>query len=161
MAWFIKFDGVPGESKDKSHTEWTDMMSINFGISMAGGGETGQSRRRGTARFHDIVVTQEADKSGPKLAESITVKGKIFDKVEIHDTATFGSARGTYIKFELTDVKVTSYQFSGSSSGDSKPIESYSLNYGQIKHSYIPHDNKGNPQGPIQYGVKTEEGESA
>ena len=89
MALFIKFDGVDGESKDKDHSKWTDLLSMSWGIHKAGAGATGQTRRRGVATVEDVVCTKELDKSSPKLAEAV-LQGKVFPKVEIHNTATYG-----------------------------------------------------------------------
>ena len=71
MALFIKFDGVDGEAKDKDHKGWSDLLSMTWGVHKAGGGATGQTRRRGVATVEDVVITKELDKSSPKLAEAV------------------------------------------------------------------------------------------
>ena len=48
MAAFMKFDGVDGESKDKDHKTWIDVLSLDKGVHKPGGGATGQTRRRGS-----------------------------------------------------------------------------------------------------------------
>ena len=111
MALFIKFDGVDGEAKDKDHKSWSDLLSMSWGVHKAGGGATGQTRRRGVATVDDVVITKELDKSSPKLAEAV-LSGKVFPKVEIHNTATYGEGRATFLKYELKNVAITSHSIS-------------------------------------------------
>src|SRR5262245_48376117 len=129
MALFIKFDGVDGEAKDKDHKGWSDLQSFSQSIDKAGAGATGQTRRRGVVTVGDIIGTKEYDKSSPKLAEAVCT-GKVFSKVEIHNTATYGdTARNTYLKYELKNVAVTNFTVSGAGGGDAVPTESFSLNF--------------------------------
>ena len=157
MSLYLKLEGIDGESKDKDHKAWTDVKSVAFHIHKAGGGSTGQSRRRGVATVEDIVLTKEYDKGSPKIQEA-TLTGKIFAKVEIHNTATYGEARATFMKLELKNVHVTSHSFSGSGGGDAIPTETFSLNFDEIKHTYIEYDSKGGKKGNVEMTWKVEEG---
>jgi type VI secretion system secreted protein Hcp len=156
MAFFAKFEGIQGESKEKEHKDWTDVSSVSFSVHMAGAGAAGQTRRRGAATVEDIQITREYDKSSPKLEEAV-LSGKVFPKVEIHNTATFGDAKAVFLKLELKDVKITSYHFSGSTRGDAVPTESLSLNFGEKKHTYTEYDNKGTKKGNVENSWKVEE----
>jgi type VI secretion system secreted protein Hcp len=158
MALFIKFDGVDGEAQDKDHKGWIDVLSFSWGIHRAGGGATGQTRRRGVATVEDVVVNKEYDKSSPKLAEAVCT-GKVFPKVEIHDTTTYAENRATYLKYELKNVLVTSHAVNGSSGGDAVPTETMSLNFEEIKQTYVEYDAKGNKKGNVEMTWKVEEGE--
>ncbi len=157
MGLFIKFDGIDGECKDKDHQKWTDLSSFSWGLDKAGAGATGQTRRRGTVTVHDITATKEYDKSSPKLAEAIC-SGKVFPKVEIHDTATYGDARATFMKFDLKNVAVTSQSMSAAGGGDAVPMESFSLNFEEIKQTYVEYDSKGKKMGNVEMQWKVEEG---
>jgi type VI secretion system Hcp family effector len=99
------------------------------------------------------------DKSSPKLAESVC-NGKVFPKVEIHlKTATTDSSRETFYKYELKNVMVISYNVAGGS--QDKPVESFALNFEEIKVTYTEMDSKGSKKGDVQYGWKVEEGVKA
>ena len=160
MALFIKFDGVDGEANDKDHKSWSDLLSFSWGLRKAGAGATGQTRRRGVVTVEDVVITKELDKSSPKLAESV-VTGKIFPKVELHDTATYGDARATFLKYELKNVMVSSHNLSAAGGGDAVPHESMSLNFAEVKQTYVEYDAKGSKKGNVEFGWKVEEGEKA
>jgi len=158
MALFIKFDGIDGEVNDKDHKGWTDLQSFSWGLHKAGAGATGQTRRRGVVTVEDVACTKEYDKSSPKLAEAICL-GKVFPKVEIHNTATYGDgARATYLKYELKNVMVSSMHTSAAGGGDAVPSDSFSLNFEEVKQTYVEYDAKGGKKGNVEMTWKVEEG---
>ena len=156
-AAFVKFDGIDGESKDANHENWSDLLSIDEAISKPGGGATGQSRRRGDAVFEDIVLTKELDTASVKLREKLA-KGEVIPKVEIELTSTYGGARATYFKYELTNVIVTSFSMNVSGSDGDVPVEKLSLNFEEIKWTYIQYDDTGASLGNVEATWKVEEG---
>jgi len=128
-AAYIKFDGIDGEAQDKEHKGWSDLLSVSDALSQIR--TQTEARRAGDIIIEDILITKELDKASPKIAESI-VKGKIFPKVEIHLTASFGDIqRVTYYAYELTNVMVTSYSISGT--GEDIPIEDIILNFEELR----------------------------
>jgi len=158
MALHIKFTGFDGESKEKEHKGWIDLESFSWGLSKAGEGATGQ---RGRVTVHDISCVKEVDKSTPKLCEAV-LTGKVFPKVEIHDTATYGEARATFFKIELTNASVIKHAMSasGSASGSdaAAPTDSFSLDFSEVKQTYIEYDAKGTKKGNVEMTWKVEEG---
>ena len=158
MALFIKFDGIDGEANDKDHKQWTDLLSMSWGLHKAGAGATGQTRRRGVVTVEDVVCTKEFDKSSPKIAEAICL-GKVFPKVEIHDTTTYGDGnRATFLKYELKQVMVSSMSTAAAGHGDAVPTDSFSLNFEEVKQTYVEYDQKGSKKGNVEMTWKVEEG---
>lgn len=157
MALFIKFDGIDGECNDKDHKNWSDLLSLSWGLHKAGAGATGQTRRRGVVTVEDVVVTKEVDKSSPKLAEAVC-SGKVFPKVELHDTASYGETRATFLKYELKNVLVSSHNLSAAGGGDAVPTETVSLNFEEVKQTYTEYDAKGAKKGNVEMTWKVEEG---
>lgn len=158
MALFIKFDGIDGEAKDKDHKGWSDILSMSWGLHKAGAGATGQTRRRGVVTVEDVVCTKEYDKSSPKLAEAVCV-GKIFPKVEIHNTTTYGEGnRTTFLKYELKNVMVSSHNVAAAGGGDAVPTETMSLNFEEVKQTYVEYDAGGKKKGNVEMTWKVEEG---
>lgn len=152
-AAYLKFDGVDGESKDKSHESWSNIMSFSQSISRDTSATSGSARARSSAVFHDFVVEKTLDKSSPKLAEAIA-KGQVFPKVEIH----LAAGQTTYLKYELQNVMITSYSVSGDA--DERPTEQISFNFAQIKMSYAERGSDGSAKGNVEYSWKIEEGTS-
>lgn len=139
-AGYIKFDGVDGESKDDAHKNWIDITGFSQSIHQptTPGAE---SRRSGGVVFEDITVKKELDKSSPKLTEAL-VKGKVFEKVEIHFTDSLSEGeRIPYYTYELKNVRIISYSISGDA--DDRPTEEISFNYEEIKTTYKEIDEAG------------------
>jgi type VI secretion system secreted protein Hcp len=161
MAGYIKFDGIEGESVDKDHKGWINILSFSQGIHQPGGGSTGTARRRGDVILDDIAVSKLLDKASPKIAEAVCL-GRVFPKVEIELTASYTDAgRVTYYRYELKNVLVTSYSVSGAAQSEENPAEDFSLNFEEVKVTYTENDNKGKKKGNVEYGWKVEEGEKA
>jgi len=154
-ALHIKFDGIDGESNDVIHKDWCDALSFSHGFSKPQDA-SGAVWRRGDAIVDDLVFTKELDKASPKIAEGL-LKGRVYPKVEIHLTGTFGGARKTYLAYELKNVWITSYAISGSGNSDSVPMEEISLSFEEIKMSYSVLDQGGNLEEIIEFSWKIEE----
>jgi len=158
-AAFIKIGDIKGESVESSHKEWSDLLSFDQGQSVTA--PSGEGRRRASVSLGDVVVVKELDKASPKIAEAV-LTGEVFPKVEIELTATFGddTRRLVYYSYELVNVRVTSYNISGSGQGDDVPTENFSLNFEEIKVTYTEYDSDGNSKGDVEYTWNVEEGES-
>ncbi len=144
-AGYAKFDGVDGEATDKTHTKWSDILGFKQAQS-ASGGSTG--RARGGSTFSDITVEKRIDAASVKLSEA-AAKGTNFKKVTLHLTATEGGSRVTFYEVELTNVRITNYQFAAS--GNSVPVEEISLNFEKIKVTYTKYDGSGKKSGSVSY----------
>lgn len=157
-AAYIKFDGIDGEVVDTTHKDWVELLSFNHSIVKERADAT--SGRRKTAQLSDIAVVKELDKSTPKLAETL-LTGQVIPEVTIELTRRNGNGeQTTYLKYELKNVLITSYQFQGSGENGAVPIEEISLNFEEIKVTYTFQDPTGSSQGNVEYSWKVEEGES-
>lgn len=151
---YIKIGDIKGESTDTDHKDWINLLSVSSSINTP---ET-SGRARGQAQFGDIVLTKEVDKSTPKLQEAIA-QGKHFPEAEFELVRTSSDAgRQTYLKYELKNVLITSYELQ--SEPDEVPTESLSLNYEEIKVTYTEYDGAGREKGKVEYTWKVEEGEA-
>ena len=159
MAVFAKYDGVDGESQDTNHDKWIDVLSLDWGAHKPGGGMTGQSRRRGATVVDDLTLTVEYEKSSPKLLEKC-LKGEVIPKLELEQTATYGGARATYLKYELKNVMVTSYQTNASGNDEAgPPTLVLGNNFEEIKVTYTEFDDTGSSKGNVETEFKVEKGE--
>ncbi|WP_462270049.1 Hcp family type VI secretion system effector [Desulfobacter sp.] len=158
MGVFAKYDGFDGESKDENHKNWIDVLSIDWGIHKPGGGATGQSRRRGGAVVEDLTLTIEYEKAAPKLQEKC-LKGEIIPLLEIEQTATYGGARATYLRYELKNVMVTSFQVNASGNDEAgPPTVVASNNFEEIKVTYTEYDDTGSSKGNVETEYHVEKG---
>jgi type VI secretion system secreted protein Hcp len=156
MAMFARYDGVTGESQDADHDEWIDVLSLDWGAYRPESGSTGQSRRRGAAVIEDLVITVEYEKATPKLLEKC-LKGEVVPKLDIELTTTFGGARATYLKYELKNVMVTSYQVSAFGDDEAgPPTVVIGNNFEEIKVTYTEFSDDGSTAGNVEAEHKVE-----
>jgi len=158
MAIFAKYDGIDGESVDDKHAGWVDVLNLEWGIHRPDSGATGQSRRRGAAIVEDLVLTIEYEKASPKLQEKC-LQGEVIPKLEIEQTATYGGARATYIRYELRNVMITSIEVNASGNDEAgPPIVVVANNFQRVKVTYTEFDSQGGKKGDIEYDWKVEKG---
>lgn len=156
---FIKFDGIDGEAKDDKHDKWIDVLSMGWD-------NTSQARmvarprldarprrgaRAGDAEIRNLTFTKSYDAASPKLVEACA-NGTHMDSVLLEWTTTEGE-RVQYLKYELTNVMVTSYSLSAGEG--TVPTESVTLNFAKVESRYIQEDQRGKTDG----SWKVEEGE--
>lgn len=156
MAVFAKYEGIDGESMDADHHKWIDVLSLDWGAHRKGGGATGESRRRRAAVVDDMALTIEYEKASPKLLEKC-LKGEVIPRLEIELTATYGGARATYLKYELKNVMVTSYQINASGHYEAgPPVVVVSSNFEEIKVTYTEYDDMGTSKGNVETEYEVE-----
>ena len=156
-AAYMKFEGLDGECQDKDHKGWSDIASFNHEIinPMI---EGRMGNHQGKPALGEILVTKEIDKSSPKLAEAIC-NGHAFPKVEIHLSEYFAGGTGSvvYYAYELKNVIITSYSVGGSTKGEEVPMEEFSLNFEEIKWTYMETDSKGVSEAVLEFTWNVEE----
>ena len=79
--YFLKLDGIKGESKDAEHVDEIELLSMSFGVASGGiVGPGGGTNRPG--KVQDIVVTKITDRSSTALMQ-FAVNGKVIKKGRI------------------------------------------------------------------------------
>lgn len=138
---FLQIDGVPGECAEQGHTGWIDVMSYSEGlhntqsIGYGGGGGVG------TVQYADIQVTCLLEKAIPTLMAGCA-GSKHYGTAKLHATKMGGDGKGwVYLEVTLTDVLVTSVQFSGSQ--NTMPTVSIGLAFAKIKTEYWEQNKDG------------------
>ncbi len=158
-AAFVKFDGVDGEAMDKDHDKWIEVESVSARMDLAPASVAGAGGAVSRADLaHDtFILTKWVDKSSPKLAEA-ACNGKVFPKVEIDMAASYGGSRATYLKYELQNVRITSYSVGGATGSTDRPMEEIALNFGKVKVTYTEDGGKSKGKGAAQsYNVAQRE----
>ena len=144
--YFLKIEGVDGESTDAKHKGQIEIDSFSWGVSnsgsMAGGGGSGK------ASFSDLHFTKTVDKSSPKLMEAVAT-GEHLRSVDLV-VRKAGGEQLEYYKIELQDVVISGYSTTGSS-GEA-PSESISLNFSKIVFEYTPQNADGTAAAPVKAG---------
>jgi type VI secretion system secreted protein Hcp len=156
MAICMKYEGIEGESQKANHIKWIDVLSFDWGIHRREPDQTGQSRRGGAVLIEDLTLTMAYEKAAPKLQEKC-LKGEIIPKLEIEFTALSGRARVTYLKYELKNVMITSFQTNASGSDESgPPTVVIGNNFEEVKLTYTEYDREGKKKGNVETKFKVE-----
>lgn len=154
MAIFAKYEGVDGESQAAGHQGWIEIHSLDWGAHRAetAGGTGG--RRRGAAIIEDFVLTLEYGKAAPKLQE-MCLKGKTIPKLEIELTATCGDETVTYLRYQLKNVAVRSFQTNAEGGDEMAPAVIVSNRFAELNVTYIDYDAAGSILGSVETRYKS------
>lgn len=129
VDYFLKIEGIPGESKDNKHKDFIDILSWSWGISRSGSGNGA-----GKVSSQDLTMTKFVDKASPKLFLACA-KGEHIPEIKLFVSS---ADRLDYLKYTFQDVTCNSFNPSGDHG--SAPIESISFSYQKIIIDYKPQD---------------------
>ncbi len=110
VDYFLKIDGIEGESTDDKHKSEIDVESFSWGVSQtrtAAAGGAGAGR----AAFQDLKFTSLVSKASPSLfLKSAT--GQFIKFAVLTARKSGGELQEEFLKITLSDVLVSSYQTS-------------------------------------------------
>ena len=115
LDYFLKIDGVSGESPDAKHKGEIQLESFSWGETSPGGAGHGGGGGAGKVQMQDLVVTMVVSKASPKLMLACAT-GK-HHKEAVLTVRKAGKDQQEYYIVKLKDVVVTSYQVGGSGRG--------------------------------------------
>lgn len=144
--YFLKIDGIPGESQDDKHKDWIALASFSWGIaeqgppSHGGGGAAG----RVTSRGFEFVM--RANKASPKLFLSCASGQHIKEATLSVRRAGGSKTQLEYLKIKFSDLLVTSFDQAG---GEEPPQETVAFDFRQIELAYTPQDSSGAGSTPV------------
>jgi len=128
---FLQIDGIKGESTDKDHKDWIEILSYSHSIAPAG---PAVGAAPGQVANHDIVITKHVDSSSPKLYEAAS-SGKHIPTVSIDLMRASGGTPVKYLNIKMDNVIISKMSASVSVGADT-PNENITFNYGSIKWTY-------------------------
>ena len=139
---FLKLDGIDGEATDRAFEKWIEVSSFSFGVSnpttlssATGGAGAGK------AQFQDFHFTSDLNKASPKIMLSCAT-GQHIKKAQLYCRKAGGEQSSqVFLKYELQDCLVSSYQTGGS--GGAMPTDQFSLNFAKIEFSDSPQKADG------------------
>ncbi len=137
--YFLKLDGIPGESLDKVHRDTIEIDSFSWGATNPGSSGAGGGMGAGKVSFSDLSVSTSMSKASPRLMLA-SAAGTRIPSVVLYGRGRGGSAPADYLVVTLSDVFVSSYQ---SSAGGETPTDQFSLTFAKISFSYRPQTSTG------------------
>jgi len=159
VDYFLKIDGIPGESKDAKHPDEIQLESWQFGGQNGGTFAFGGGGGAGKVSMQDFHFTMKVNKATPRLFDAMNrgehIKQAILTARKAGGMA--GSSNANYQQdfciWTFYDILVSSYQTGGSGSGDVLPIDQISLNFSKIQLEYKEQKADGSLAPGIKKGV--------
>jgi type VI secretion system secreted protein Hcp len=145
VDYFLKIDGIQGESKDKQHKDEIEIESFSWGAVQTGTAAHGGGMGAGRVDMQDFSFVMGLNKASPKLMLACATGEHI--KKAILTCRKAGKEQQEYLKILFSDLLVSSYQTSGSGEA---PMDQISLNYNKIEIEYREQKPDGTLAGPIK-----------
>jgi type VI secretion system secreted protein Hcp len=171
--FFLKLDGIQGESNDEEHAAEIEIDGWSFGVNeeaavdnqthrssggrddlpvfRRGGDATGFGQAlAGSVRVGDLHLSKRIDAASAPLLKAATTRQKIAKAILTCRKAS-GGAPLEYLQIQLQDVLVSRWS-SGVESEAVFPREQFVLSYTRIEFTYQPQGRKGTSEGKKHAG---------
>ncbi len=144
--YFLKIDGIAGESQDQHHEGEIELESFSWGEthSVAAPGATAA----GKVHIKDFQVMKRMDKASPLLMLA-AASGQNF-KSAVLTAQKPAEPPQEYLTITLGDLLVSSYQTEAT--GDPLPVDQVSFSFSRIQISYRPQRPDGTFEAPVSAG---------
>jgi type VI secretion system secreted protein Hcp len=150
VDYFLKIEGIEGESTDGKHKGEIDVESFSGGETQAGTAARGGGGGAGKVSMNDFHFVMKINKASPKLMLACA-SGEHYKKAVL-TCRKAGKEQQEYLKWTLTDCLVSSYQTGGSSNGEVMPTDQVSLNFSKIEVEYKEQKPDGTLGGSVKAG---------
>jgi len=150
VDYFLKIDGVDGESTDDKHKGEIELESWSVGGTNAGSFSSGGGGGTGKVAMQDFHIVKKTDKASAKLLTACCTGEHLKTATLVCRKA--GGDQQEFLTVVLSPVLVSSYQSSGSSGSDVIPMEQVALNFGKIEYKYKEQKPDGSLGGEVVGG---------
>jgi type VI secretion system secreted protein Hcp len=115
--YFLKIDGIPGESPDSKHKQEIEVISFSWSV----------SRHEGKPRVTDFKIVKAVDKASPLLVQNAIECASL-------RAASFVARKGgsrplEYLKLTMKEAYVTSVSPTSGPAGNELPLETVTLGF--------------------------------
>jgi len=155
VDYFLKIEGVEGESSDGKHKAEIDLHSWSWGEHQAGAHSAGGGGGAGKVHMDDFHFTMGTNKASPKLFLACAT-GEHFKKATL-TCRKAGKEQQEYLKIVMSDLLVASFHLGGSAGASVLPVDQISLNFAKIEIEYKPQGADGSLGAAVKacYDLKT------
>jgi type VI secretion system secreted protein Hcp len=147
VDYFLKIEGVDGESTDDKHKGEIELESWSFGGTNAGSFSSGGGGGTGKVALQDFNFVKKTDKASAKLFTACCT-GEHLKKATLVCRKA-GKEQQEFLTIVLTSAIVSSYQTGGAAGSDIIPMDQVSLNYAKIEYKYKEQKADGSLGGEV------------
>ena len=140
VDYFIKFDGIKGESADVKHKDEIDVESWSWGETNAGGTGSGGGGGAGKVAMQDFHFVMRLNRASPALMKACATGQHI--KTATLSARKAGKGQQEYLTFKFRDVLISSFQTTGTEEA-AVPTDSVSFNFAKLEVEYKPEKSDG------------------
>jgi type VI secretion system secreted protein Hcp len=151
VDYFLKIEGIPGESTDIKHPSEIAAEAWSFGESDPGADTGASGAGAGKVAFRDFHFAAAVSKASPRLIAACAEGQRLKSAV-----LTCRKSAGFQIEFlvlKFTDVRVTSYETGAAGSSEIMPVDHVALAFAKVEIDYTEQKPDGTATPPIQVTV--------
>jgi type VI secretion system secreted protein Hcp len=147
VDYFLKLDGIAGESRDLKHKGEIELESFFWGetnqvIPTGSGGGAGK------VQIEDLHVAMKMNKASPLLLLACATGQHIKEATLTARKAL--KAQQEFLVVKLTEVLVSSYHTTAGT--DSVPMDQVAFNFAQVRVEYRSQKADGSLEAPVKAG---------
>jgi type VI secretion system secreted protein Hcp len=146
---FLQIKGIPGESADKAHMDWIEVLGYSLGMTSPTDVATGAAA--GRCQLSPLMIQKVVDRASPLLAKACGTN-QIIDEVTLElDRATGNKEK--FLEYTLSQVRVSAIHAGKKPEADlGLPVEEVSFVFAKITWTYGDTDQKtGKSKGSLTY----------
>jgi type VI secretion system secreted protein Hcp len=154
VDYYLKVDGIDGESESKGFEKWIDVESWSWGESQQGAHSGGGGGGAGKVVMQDFHFVMKVNKASTKLFLACATGTHIKNAELICRKA--GKTQQNFLSVKMDDLLVSSFQTGGSGHADILPTDQISLNFSKIVFHYKEQKADGTLASgtPVGYDLK-------
>ncbi len=134
VDYFLKIEGIPGESQDSKHKGEIEIESFSWGATQTGTASHGGGMGAGRVAMQDFHFVMKVNKASPLLMRACASGEHI--KSAILTCRKAGKDQQEYLTVGFSDLMVSNYQTGGSGQSDVLPLDQISLNFTKVEIEY-------------------------
>jgi type VI secretion system secreted protein Hcp len=149
VDFFIKFDGIKGESTDAKHKDEIDVESWTWGETHPGSAPSGGGGGAGKVAMQDFQFVMRLNRASPRLMRACATGQHI--KMATLSARKAGKGQQEYLTFKFHDVLVSSFQTGGSEDAAFVPTDQVSFNFAKLEVEYKPEKADGSLGSAVEF----------
>jgi type VI secretion system secreted protein Hcp len=141
IDYFLRIDGVQGESMDAKHKGEIDLEAWSWGEANTRTPQGGGGGGAGKVQMQDFHFVMRVNTASPKLLLACA-SGQHF-KSALLTCRKAGKDQQEFLRFTFSDILVSSFQTGGAEAADVLPLDQVALNFSKIQVEYKEQKSDG------------------
>ncbi len=134
VDYFLKIEGIDGESKDDKHTGEIQLQSWSWRETQSGAMSAGGGGGAGKVSMQDFHFVMEVNKASPKLLLACA-SGQHIPSATL-TCRKAGTDAQEFLVYKFYELLISSFQTGGSGGSSILPQDQISFNYTKIEVAY-------------------------